>query len=84
MLALTGVKLYSQNPFPLLQMTPLILPSVTLTAENKRSRLCCYLWCFWLIMIVQIIEQGQVVIQTGSMIKGSRPFYWILLKEANL
>ena len=33
---------------------------------------------------VQLIEQGQVVIPTGSMIKGSRHFYWILLKEANL
>ena len=31
-----------------------------------------------------MIEQGQVAIATGSMIKGSRPFYWILLKEANL
>ena len=31
-----------------------------------------------------LIEQGQVVIPTGSMIKGSRPFYWILIKEANL
>ena len=30
------------------------------------------------------IEQGQVVVPTGPMIKGSRPFYWILLKEANL
>ena len=36
------------------------------------------------IIIVQLIEQGQVVIPTGPMIKGSRPFYWTLLKEANL
>ena len=28
-LALTGVKLYSPNSFPLLQMTPLILPKRT-------------------------------------------------------
>ena len=34
-LALTGVKLYSPNPFPLLQMTPLILPTVSLAAENS-------------------------------------------------
>ena len=33
---------------------------------------------------MQLIEHGQVVIPTGPMIKGSRPFYWILLKEANL
>ena len=33
---------------------------------------------------MQLIEQGQVVIPTRPMIKGSRPFYWILLKEANL
>ena len=35
-------------------------------------------------MIVQLIEQGEVIISTGSMIKCSRPFYWILLKEVNL
>ena len=35
-------------------------------------------------MSAQLIEQGQVVILTGSIIKGRRPFYWILLKEANL
>ena len=35
-------------------------------------------------MIVQLIEQGQVVIPTRSMIKRSGPFYWILLKEVNL
>ena len=37
-------------------------------------------------IVVQLIEQGQVVIPTVPMIKGStcRPFYWILLKEANL
>ena len=34
-------------------------------------------------MTVQL-EQGHIVLPTGSMIKGSRPFYWILLKEANL
>ena len=31
-----------------------------------------------------IDRSGKVVIPTGPMIKGSRPFYWILLKEANL
>ena len=41
---------------------------VSLAAE-KSAGLCCYLWCYWLIMIVQLIEQGQVVITTGSMIK---------------
>ena len=35
MLALTGVKLYSPNSFPLLQMTPLILPTVSLAAEKN-------------------------------------------------
>ena len=84
MVVFTGVKLYSLNSFPLLQMIPLILPTVSLAAEKKSKGFCCYLWCNWLIMIVQFIEQGQVVLPTGSMIKGSRPFYWILLKEANL
>ena len=40
-------------------------------------------YCYWLLIFVQL-EQGQVVIPTGSMIKGSRPFYWIPLKLANL
>ena len=75
MQALTGVKLYSQNSFPLLQ----ILPKVSLAS-------CCYLWGYMLIMIVKLIEQGLVVhvIPTGSMIKGSKNFYSILLKEDNL
>ena len=38
MLALTGVKLYSSNSFPLLQMTPLILPMVSMAAEKKTFR----------------------------------------------
>ena len=33
---------------------------------QKRSGLRCY----WIIMIVQLIEQGQVVIPTGSMVIG--------------
>ena len=33
MLAFTEVKLYSPNSFPLLQMTMLILPTVSLAAE---------------------------------------------------
>ena len=84
MLALTGVKLYFPNSCPLLQVKPFILPTVSLAAKKKRSVLYCDLWCYGLIMIVQLIEQGQVVSPTGSMIKGNRPFYWILLKEANL
>ena len=52
-------------------MTPLILQ----TMSNV----------YWLIMIVNSIENGLVVIPTGSIIiKGSRPFSWILLKEANM
>ena len=82
MLTLTEVKLYSPNSFQFLQMTPWILLTVHLAAEKKRSALCCYmyLWCYWLILIVQLIEHGQVVIPTGSVIKGSIPFYWVLLK----
>ena len=38
MLALTGVKLNSPNSFPLLQMTPLNLPTVSLAAEKKTFR----------------------------------------------
>ena len=34
MLTFTGVKLYSPNSFPLLQMTPRILPTVSLAAEK--------------------------------------------------
>ena len=73
--ALTGVKLYSQNSFPLLQ----ILPKVSLAS-------CCYFCGYRLIMIVKLIEQCLVVrvIPTGSMIKGSIHFYWILFKEDNL
>ena len=85
MLALTGVKSYFPNSFPLLQVKPFILPTVSLVAEKKHSGLCCYLWCYRPIMIVQLmIEQGQVIILTVSIVKGRRPFYWILLKEANL
>ena len=36
MLLLTGVKLYSQISFPLLQMTPFILPMESLAAEEKK------------------------------------------------
>ena len=85
MLALTGVKSYYPNSFPLLQMTPLILRTVPLAAKkNTRSGLCRYLWYIWLIMIVQLIERGPVVIPTGPMIKDSRHFSWILLKEAKV
>ena len=38
MLALTGVKIYSPDSSPLLQMTPLILPTVSLAAEKKTFR----------------------------------------------
>ena len=81
MLTFTG---YFPNSFPLLQVKPFILLTVSLAAEKNRQGLYCNPWCYWLIMRVQLIEQGQVVIPTGSMVKGSRPFYWILLKEANL
>ena len=37
-LVLIGVKLYSPIPFPLLQMTPLILLTVSLATENKTFR----------------------------------------------
>ena len=37
-LVLIGVKLYSPIPFPLLQMTPLILITVSLATENKTFR----------------------------------------------
>ena len=83
MLALTGVKSYSPNSFPLLQMTPLILRCHWLQ-KKTRSGLCRYLWCIRLIMIVQLIERGPVVIPTGPMIKDSRYFSWILLKEAKV
>ena len=39
MLALNGVKLYSLNAFQLLQMTLLILPTVSLAAEKNG-----YIW----------------------------------------
>ena len=38
MMALNGVKLYSPNSFPLLQMTLLILPTVSLAVEKKEFR----------------------------------------------
>ena len=60
MLALTGVKLYSPISFPLLQMIPFILPTVSLAAEKTVQGYD--IWCYWLIMIAQLIEQGQVTI----------------------
>ena len=35
---LTGLNLYSPDSFPWLQMTPLILPTVSLAAEKKTFR----------------------------------------------
>ena len=35
MSSLTGVEVCSPNSFPLLQMTPLILPTVSLAAEKN-------------------------------------------------
>ena len=81
MLALTGVKSYLPNSFPI---ETVYFTNSVIGCQNKRSGSYCYLWCYRLIMIVQLIEQGQVVILIGSIIKDSRPFYWILLKEANL
>ena len=39
MLAFTGAKLYSPKSFTLLQMTPLILPTVSLAVEKKTFRI---------------------------------------------
>ena len=45
MLALTGVKLYSPNSFPWLQMTPLILTTVSLAAEkNAQGYVVTYMY----------------------------------------
>ena len=49
--------------------------------ESYSFRVMLLPWCYWLIMIVQLIEEVQVVIPTGAMIKGSKTFYWILLKK---
>ena len=57
MLALTGVKLYAPNSFQLLQMTPLILPTVSLAAEKTPFRVMLLPLLLWLIMIVQLVEQ---------------------------
>ena len=81
MLALTGLKLYSLNSFPLLQMTPLILPTVSLAAEKKTFRVM-------LLPLVVLANNGCAIDRTGLssnsnrlMLKGSRPFYWILIKK---
>ena len=39
MLALTGVKSYFPNSFPLLQVKPFILPTVSLVAEKNTFRI---------------------------------------------
>ena len=70
MLALTGVKSYFPNSFPLWQVKPFILPTVSLVAEKNVQD---YVVTFG--AIGQFIEQGQLVILKGSIIKGSRPFY---------
>ena len=80
MLALTGVKSYFPNSFPLLQVKPFILLTVSLVAEKKNVQ--DYVVTFG--VIGQFKEQGQLVILKGSIFKGSRPFYWILLKATNL
>ena len=59
MLALTGVKLFSPKSTPCLQMTYSYLPAVSLSAE-KTFRAMLLPWCFWLIMVLQLKEQGQV------------------------
>ena len=84
---LTGVKLYSPNFFPLLQITPFILPTMSMAPEkNVQGYVVTFGAIGQIIMIVKLIEHVIVVIPTGSiiMLKGSRPFYWILFKEANL
>ena len=63
-------------------MKPFILTTVSLAAELR----------IMLLLLVHLANNdcaihrtwSGTVIPTGSMIKGSRPFYWILLKEANL
>ena len=81
MLALTGVKIYSPNSFPLLQMTPLILQTMSLAAE-KMFRVI-------LLPLVLLANNDFAIDRTGSStcsdsnrvnVKGSRPFYWILIK----
>lgn len=56
-----------------------ILPKVLLAAEKKTFRVILLYCCYELSMVVLLIEQGLVVIQTGSIIKGRR-----LVKKANL
>ena len=60
-------------------MTPLILPAMSMAAE-KTFRIM-------LLPLVLLAYNDCEIDRTWSssiMIKGSRPFYWILLKEANL
>ena len=53
--ALTGIKLYS----------PIVPIVANDTVDSTNDGLCCYLWCYWLIMIVKLIEHGLVVTPTG-------------------
>ena len=62
MLALTGIKLYSSNSFPLLQMTPLILPTVSFAAE-KTFRVM-------LLPVVILANNDCAIDRTGPMING--------------
>ena len=49
MLALTLVKLFSPNSFSLLQITPLILPTVSLAVEKKTFMVMLLPLVGWLI-----------------------------------
>ena len=68
-LALTGVKSYFPNSFPSVSLVAektfrIMLFTLVLSANNDH---------------VHLIEQGQLVILSGSIIKGSRPFYFNFL-----
>ena len=75
MLAFTGVRLYSPNSFSLLQMTPLILPTVSLAVEKKPFRIIT-------LPLVLLAKNDCANDRTGSS-RVNRPFYWILLQETN-
>ena len=71
MLALTGVKLYSPNSLALLQMTTLILPTLSLVEKTFRVRL---------LPTVRIGNYYCAIDRRGSSSSSKR----VLLKEANL
>ena len=83
MLALTGVKLISK-------FVPIVAND---TVDSINGVIGCRKTTFRVMLLPMVLlanndcaidRTGSRVIPTGSMIKVSRPFYWILLKEANL